>query len=134
MINQIFNDVKILEQGLDASWLRNQVINNNIANVDTPGFKSSKVEFESIFKRALSRQSSTLKKTREGHIDMSSMPSNLSSMVVENNGTSIRMDGNNVDIDYESAELARNQIYYNTLVQQMSSEMRKLSLAINGGK
>jgi len=50
---KLFNDIQLLEKGIDASWLRNQVISNNIANVDTPGFKSSKVEFESVFKAAL---------------------------------------------------------------------------------
>ena len=44
------------------------------------------------------------------------------------------MDGNNVNIDAESAKLAKNQIFYNTLAQQLSSELRKLNMAINGGK
>jgi len=132
MIGDMFSSVNWLEKGLDASWLRSQVISNNIANVDTVGFKSSKVDFESAFKSALSQDSFALKKTNDKHIDFSE-PSNITFRAEVNGSTSMRMDGNNVDIDYESAELAKNQIYYNTLVQQISSEFRRLDMAINEG-
>ena len=39
MSKDMFYNVDLLQKGLDASWLRNQVIANNIANVDTAGFK-----------------------------------------------------------------------------------------------
>jgi flagellar basal-body rod protein FlgB len=97
--------------------------------VDTPGFKSSSVSFESAFKSALSGQSFAAKKTREKHIDFKSQ--SLEATVTTNTGTSNGLDGNNVDIDYENAELAKNTIYYNTLIEQVSSEFRKLSSAIN---
>jgi flagellar basal-body rod protein FlgB len=129
MIDKVFNNVGVLQKGLDASWLKNEVITNNIANVDTPGFKSSSVSFESAFKSALSGQSFAAKKTREKHIDFKSQ--SLEATVTTNTGTSNGLDGNNVDIDYENAELAKNTIYYNTLIEQVSSEFRKLSSAIN---
>ena len=69
MINRIFDSTKYLEKGLDAAWTRNQVIANNIANADTPGFKSSKVEFESIFQSALENGGFTAKQTRDKHIN-----------------------------------------------------------------
>ena len=43
-----FNYVNVLDKALDASWTRNSVIANNIANVDTPGFKRQDVKFEEI--------------------------------------------------------------------------------------
>jgi len=129
MIDKIFNNVGVLQKGLDASWLKNEVITNNIANVDTPGFKSSSVSFESAFKSALNGQSFAAKKTREKHIDFKSQ--SMEATVTTNAGTSNGLDGNNVDIDYENAELAKNTIYYNTLIEQMTSEFRKLSSAIN---
>ena len=46
MIERMFNSVNTLKRGLDASYLRQQVISNNIANVDTVGFKASRVVFE----------------------------------------------------------------------------------------
>lgn len=126
----MFSKAQWLEKGLDASWMRSQVISNNIANVDTVGFKSSRVDFESEFQSALNSDGFALKKTRAKHFDISS-PSNVNINVVKNSNTSMRMDGNNVDIDYENAELAKNTIYYNTLVQQISSEFRRLNMAIS---
>lgn len=134
MVNNLFNNVNVLQKGLDASWLKNQVITNNIANVDTPGFKSSNVEFESAFKSALEQGGMVTKKTREKHMDFGASLDDMSSMVTKNDNSSMRMDGNNVDIDTENAELAKNTIYYNTLVQQISSELRRLSMVINEGK
>ena len=48
MADGLFQSISVLEKGLDASWLRSQVIANNIANVETVGFKTSSVEFESV--------------------------------------------------------------------------------------
>lgn len=134
MVKNLFNNVNILQKGLDASWLKNQVIVNNISNVDTPGFKGSSVEFESVFKSALEQGGMATKKTRDKHMDFGGSLDDMSSMVTKNNNSSMRMDGNNVDIDSENAELAKNTIYYNTLVQQISSELRRLSMVINEGK
>ena len=129
MIDKLFNNVNMLQKGLDASWLKNEVITNNIANVDTPNFKSSSVNFEEAFKAAMNEDKFTAKKTSDGHIDFSSQ--GMQSAVHTNMDTSEGLDGNNVDIDYENAELAKNSILYNTLVEQVSSEFRKLSAAIN---
>ena len=46
--------------------------------------------------------------------------------IITDNSTSMRMDGNNVDIDTESSELAKNTIYYYTLIQKISSEFTRL--------
>lgn len=129
MIDKLFNNVNMLEKGLDASWLKNQVIANNIANVDTPNFKSSSVSFEEAFASALNSDSFTAKKTNEKHVDFASQ--SLDATVSTDTDTSDGLDGNNVDIDYENAELAKNTILYNTLIEQVSSEFRKLSAAIN---
>lgn len=129
MIDKLFNNVNLLGKGLDVSWLKNQVITNNIANVDTPNFKSSSVSFEQAFKTALAQDGIAAKKTRDGHRDFSSQ--SIQATVQTNANTSEGLDGNNVDIDYENAELAKNTILYNTLIEQVSSEFRKLKAAIN---
>ena len=129
MIDKIFSNVGVLQKGLDASWLKNEVITNNIANADTPNFKSSSVSFESAFKSALSGNSLAAKKTRDKHIDFQSQ--SMEATVTTNEDTSNGLDGNNVDIDYENAELAKNTIYYSTLIKQVTSEFRKLNSAIN---
>ncbi len=130
MPGNVFNNVDVLQQGLNASWMKNKVIANNIANVDTPGFKASSVSFESVFKAAIGREF-TAKKTRSKHIDFSG--SDMQAVVAQDNSTTYRMDGNNVNIDAQNAEMAKNTIFYNALVQQLSSEFRKLQIAIREG-
>jgi flagellar basal-body rod protein FlgB len=135
MFSKLFNSTSMIEKGLDATWKRNEVINNNIANVSTPGFKSSKVEFESVFREVLEGSGFKAKRTREGHLYKGTPDlDNISANVVKNEKSSMRLDGNNVDIDYENAELAKNTIYYNTLVLKLNSEFSRIKMAIREGK
>ncbi len=82
MVNDLFGNINLLEKGMDASWLKNKVIANNIANVDTPGFKASHVEFESVFKNALENEGGfRAKTTRPEHYDFSDISEDVSPMV-----------------------------------------------------
>lgn len=130
MLNRLFNSVNLMERTLDASWLRNDVITNNIANADTPGFKTSTVEFESILKSALEEPSFEAKKTRDKHIDFRTSVSDVRPTVVTDTSTTMKMDGNNVDIDRENTELLKNAIYYQTLLTKVSKELGRLKMAI----
>lgn len=133
MLDDLFAQTKYLEEGLSAAWTRNKVIANNIANEATPNFKSSSVEFESQFKDALEKQGSfKAKLTNEKHIDFDS--GEVTPVIVQNNGTAMREDENNVDIDYENAQLAENSLLYMTLAEKISSEFSMLEKAINEGK
>lgn len=134
MFDRIFNDTQYLRSGLDASALRNQVIANNIANAETPGFKSSSVEFETMFRSAIEAQGGFKPKaTRDKHRAGSSSIKNVSAAVVQNTSTTMRMDDNNVDIDFQNAELAKNQIYYEALIEKLNSEYARLRMAIREG-
>jgi len=132
MIDNMFSNVNWLEKGMDASWLKNQVISNNIANAETPGFKSSSVDFEDRFRAALNEGSFDAKTTRDKHREFSDGEISMETLVSTDTSTSMTPDGNNVDLDYENAELARNTIYYSTLTEQISGEFRRLNIAING--
>lgn len=134
MINRIFNSVNYLERGLDAAWTRNQVITNNIANEDTPGFKASSVEFESLFREAIDEGSFVMKKTNARHLSSTNDIGSIEPIIMENENGEMRMDGNNVDIDHEMNELSKNTIYYNTLTQKYSKQMGRLKLAITEGR
>ena len=48
-----FNYINVLDRAADASWIRNEAIANNIANVDTPGYKRQDVNFEEQLRRAM---------------------------------------------------------------------------------
>ncbi len=129
----IFSGIAPLEKGLSASWTRNSVILNNVANVDTPDFKSSHVEFETYYKNALENDDGfKLKKTRDTHMDIGDSMDieDVNAQIILDENTTMRMDGNNVDIDEQMAELSKNTIYYNTLTSKISGAFNQLRTAI----
>ncbi|WP_378957112.1 flagellar basal body rod protein FlgB [Pelosinus sp. sgz500959] len=135
MLNSILSSprVAVLEQALSASSLRQKVISNNIANVNTPGYKKSEVSFEDMLQNAIGGDKLPMVKTNERHLGMGkdSIPNpQINTM----SNTSIRTDGNNVDIDVEMADLAKNSIYYNAVVQQISNYFSGIKSAIKEGR
>lgn len=119
----VFDYVKVLDKAADASWLRNQAIANNIANVDTPGYKRQDVAFESVLRRALhnSRYETTDEKVAAlRNQNLSVKP------FTDYSGFSYRLDGNNVDIENENIMLAENQLKYQGLLAGISQEFVNL--------
>ncbi len=149
MIDRLFDRINLLEKGLDATWLKNDVIANNIANADTPEFKSSRVEFESVFRDVIESTSgtsasaaptrtsafvdNTVQRTSSTRLSDLTDSDSLSPNVKVNRDTAIRMDGNNVDVDAEMSELAKNSILYDTLSYAASRELGRLKMIINEG-
>jgi flagellar basal-body rod protein FlgB len=130
--------LQILHSALNAATLRQRVIQNNLANVDTPGYKSQEVIFEDELKKALNEPSSGFvgKRTDPRHIPIgnSLQPSAFQPAVVVNNQSWVQNNGNNVDIEYEMMKMAENQIWYNALVQQTSGYFNKLREVIKEGR
>ncbi len=117
-----YNYINVLDSAADASWTRNSVISNNIANVDTPGYKRSDVEFETYLNNELSGGSTLDEEVADVDLD------SLSATTYTDYATSsYRLDGNNVDIDTENSELAKNQLKYYTLMDSMSQEFSRLN-------
>jgi len=135
MWNNIFKPMDILQKGLSASWSRNAAIRNNIANVETPGFKASDVEFETLLAQSMQGSGFRGAKTHPKHIDIGprGLPA-FEARLVKRDDLSMRMDGNNVDIESENVKLAQNSLYYNTLMEKLNSEIRRLRAAISEGR
>lgn len=134
MWEKLFTSTDLLQKGMEASWLRNTVIRNNLANAETPGFKSSDVKFETLFKKALEGSGFTGKRTRDKHIQIGSGGLySIEPEIVLNKNTSMRMDGNNVDVESENVKLAQNSIQYNALLYKLNSELSRIRLAISEG-
>jgi flagellar basal-body rod protein FlgB len=138
MWDKLFSTVNLLEKGMQASWTRNAVIRNNIANAETPGFKSSEVEFENVFARSIHSAVGSggfkPKMTRNKHVDFSWHPVDLSPRIVKNDDTSMLFNENNVDVEAESVRLAQNTLYYNTLLTKLNGELARIKLAVREGK
>lgn len=135
MLPDIFRTTDLLTKGLDAAQLRQDTIANNIANVDTPGFKASHVEFESYMQEALKQDDGfQAKTTRDKHIQFGGNDDamDVQPAVIRDESTSMRLDGNNVDIDQQMTDMAKNTIYYNTIVMKLNGELSRLKLVIDG--
>ncbi|WP_088187933.1 flagellar basal body rod protein FlgB [Desulfosporosinus sp. FKA] len=127
--------MNMMEKKLDVSALRQKVIANNVANVDTPGFKASHVEFEDILQQAMNKDNLSLHKTDPRHIDPSLNLQSAQARVVIDNTTTLRNDGNNVDIDKEMSDLAKNGIDYQAISQILGQKYSgKIKLITDLGK
>ncbi|MGG0669012.1 flagellar basal body rod protein FlgB [Sporosarcina koreensis] len=123
--------ISLLEQGLNFSSAKGKVISQNIANIDTPNYKSKHVDFKQMMHEAQSKPISAYR-TNELHIDFSSKVSKPG--IAKYADFNYRQDGNGVDMDKEQADLAANQIYYNALVDRLSSKFNSLQNVIKGGR
>lgn len=119
----VFDYVRVLDKAADASWLRNDAIANNIANVDTPGYKRQDVAFESVLKKALGMN--RYKSMDEKVADLRTNRLRVRTYTDYSN-YSYRIDGNNVDIDNESSMLAENQLKYQGLITAINHEFTNL--------
>lgn len=128
-INNNDSTYKILRLGLDASSLRGKVIANNIANINTKNFKKSYVTFEENLTNEKNKLS--LKKTNIEHISGKNDKSLIS--IEQDNSTSMRQDGNNVDLDLEKVNQAANTMMYNALITQANSKLTMTKSVISGG-
>lgn len=121
-----------LVKELEAGALRQRVIANNIANVNTTNFKKSTVEFSSLLKKALSKEPVELRTTDPRHFGVKPSLAELRPEVVLHQETTMRTDGNNVDIDEEMVNLAANSMHYQMVGQALSERYAGLSYVITG--
>lgn len=118
----------LIKNALDASSLRQRIVSSNLSNMNTPGYKVSKVEFEELLKNA--SQGIGMKKTHEKHFGLD-QPEDIQATVEKRTNTSVDETGNNVDVDLEMTELAANEIFYSALIQLLNGEYSKLNAVIN---
>ncbi|MCI5621795.1 MAG: flagellar basal body rod protein FlgB [Lachnospiraceae bacterium] len=122
-----FHYVNVLDKAADASWQREQTIANNIANVDTPGYKRQDVEFESVLKRELGDSKYTSLDDKISSIHLNHLQAKERT---EYAGFAYRLDGNNVDIDTENVELASETLRYLGLTDSINQEFTRLKSVI----
>ena len=121
--SNVFDYVNLLDKAADASWLRNEVIGNNISNATTPGYKRQDVAFESLLQEALHRNR---------YQSMDAKVSGLKSgrleprIYTDLTNYSYRLDKNNVDIENENVMLAENQLKYQGLITSINQDFTNL--------
>jgi flagellar basal-body rod protein FlgB len=120
----IFSYINVMDKAADASWLRDQAIANNIANVNTPGYKRQDVTFESELRHALSHVGDRTMDAKVYNMDLDEITPKVYTDAAD---FSYRLDGNNVDIDTENVYLAENQIKYNAIMDAISKDFSNLA-------
>ena len=126
MMDLYGNGLLLGEKTLDSLWMRQNLTMNNIANVDTPGFKSQYMTFENELARkiqsALSVKKTSMKNVARGIENM--RPSVHTTL-----NESTRLDENNVDMDQEQIDLVRTTFEYQALVNSVSNDLACLRSA-----
>jgi flagellar basal-body rod protein FlgB len=127
LASEFFSDIAstVLSKTLDASAARQKSIANNIANVETPGYKRNYVSFEDELRKVL--DSPTAHGVREGLRE-------LTPLLETDSDSPSRPDGNNVNIDAEIADLAKTSLNYRAVTVLIEGKGAMLRTAINGGK
>lgn len=124
----IFNSqsLHLLNKSLDGLWKRQEAISENTANYETPGYKRKYVSFEDNLKTAVESKAATRKETaqkiRDANITMG-----------RTNGETMRLDGNNVDIEEETIEMARTTLNYLYSQRMLNDYFSRLRCAISEG-
>ena len=129
MVNSgVFDYINVLDKAADAAWLRNDAIANNIANADTPGYKRQDVSFETELARAIGSSRYESMDAKVADLKLGQITPSVYTDAADH---SYRLDGNNVDVDVEEANLAENQIRYYTLLDSMSQEFSRIKMVLN---
>jgi flagellar basal-body rod protein FlgB len=113
-----------LRAAMSGMAARQRTIANNVANVDTTGFKATQVNFEDMLNTAVNRCSAN-------SMDQNSLNAAASRSTL-NNSTTSRADGNNVDIDQQMEQLGETNISYSALTQVMATRIGILRSVIKG--
>lgn len=105
---EIYN---LIKSGLDVADIRGKTIANNIANINTPNYKRKYVSFEET---------------------LDSINSEVKIEVKEDKATSVRSDGNNVDLESEKVNQAANTLMYNSLISVTNVKLAMAKSVITG--
>ena len=113
---QLFDNTELgLQRAIEGAGLRQQVLAQNIANANTPGYRRKDVDFHDALRTAMGEGGPALKDV---------------GFSVQTDQSATRADGNGVDIDVESANLAENGLEYQALVQVARGRLDILDSAI----
>ncbi len=135
MFNGLFKATRVYQAGLDAMWMKHNVILDNIANANTPNFKAGKVEFESAFRKALQNADAMgvdLNATQQSSLKANAIVN--TQIKATSSSRDMKMDGNNVDMEFEQAELVQNKMMMDYLTQKLNGNYNMLRSAIREGR
>lgn len=125
----LFNNMLVssMDKSLDGLWRRQEVISENIANFETPGYKRKFVSFEDELKSVFDSQELS-KQERLSEIQDSQIN------VKRDESFTMRQDGNSVDVEQENVEMARTTFQYMYSQRVLNDHFSRLRMAISEGQ
>ena len=125
----------IHEQALNVRVARAEVLANNLANVDTPGFKARDIDFRQVLGQLKPQGGQlALRQTDDGHVSLSSKSRNAEAdmPLYYRQPLQSGIDGNTVDAHHESAEFAKNAMDFSASFRLLNGRFSSLSKALSG--
>mgnify|MGYP000850258072 CR=1 FL=1 len=107
---------QVMESGMDALWMKMRAHADNIANYSTPDYKAKKVDFHEVLESAAENRPDKMV---------------LRATVSTDENTEARIDGNNVNMEYEQLELWKAQAQYAALTAKINGDYTNLRTVIN---
>lgn len=123
--------VPLAGKTLDAYAMRHKAIANNVANVEVEGYNRLEVKFEDSLKAHLKSSQNALCQTHEKHLPDGHGLKTAPTIAVDESNPKLNAI-NNVDIDMEMADLAKNQLNFNLISTALRLEINRLRMAIRG--
>ena len=133
---------KYLESALNSRALRQDLIASNVANVDTPYYRSKDIDFETAlasaaheeFENKRTTPALQLAKTNKNHLDPIDFEKELNPTLFYRDGHLARNDGNTVDLDVETTELAKNNTMYNAITAALKKNKLMFLAAVESSR
>ncbi len=119
----------LMAEALDYRSMRQDLISSNIANVDTPGYKARDIAFGDVLAQKSARifhdadtQTLQLAQTDPRHLPAPQNGRTERAEIFFRDGHLARNDGNTVDLDIETSEMAKNSVMYNAIIAAMKKD------------
>ncbi len=120
--NRMFSLPDVMNKAIESSWKRQELLSDNIANIDTPGYRRKDVEFDKVLRAEVEKTGDVHKvNVDELYAQILSPYSNFQH----------RLDGSNVDIDWEMAELSKNKIKYDAFITITTRQLQRTKSVIS---
>lgn len=120
------NSIAMMDKSMDYLWKRQEIIADNIANIDTPGYKKKRMEFEETFRSKLKAAAGV------GNRDNVKQAIQTTGYQIIEEPYTTRADGNGVNADVEYTNLTRTALHYQYLSRAVSDNITRYRSAIKG--
>jgi len=118
-MSKTIDTIELLEAGLRAESLRQKAIANNVANLETPGYRRIDVKFEELLAKALDSSS--------GSGDVTE----IEPQIYQPKQTAVKSNGNDVNFEVEVGEMVKNTIRHKAYIRLLSKKFKQIELALD---